>query len=178
MTLPSVPRRTTPAFGFKYVERSLEDCLRKREFGRNEMRKVVEFFEQWERQPTCAYCGISDVSRWDHIVPVMSGGATMSGNMVLACSTCDNSKGRLGLYEWMQSDAPKAPKRRGVANRLGRIERIRAYVEHHAYRSEPLEDGLSGDEVQRLRAIRERLDSLRQEVDSLVVDFRMRTGYQ
>ena len=48
MKLPKVPGRTTPAFGFSYLERSLRDCLRKRQFGTDEKSKVVEFFDQWE----------------------------------------------------------------------------------------------------------------------------------
>ena len=178
MNLPRVPGRTTPAFGFSYVERSLKDCLRRRQFGADEKSKAVMFFEQWEPQPTCTYCGRTEVSRWDHVVPVMRDGATVLGNMVLACSTCDDSKSQRDFDEWMLSGVPKSPLSRGIANISRRIEHIKSYIELYTYRSEPVENRLSGVELERLQAVRERLATLRQEVDSLVDDFRGRTGYQ
>ena len=178
MKLPKIPGRTTPAFGFSYLERSLRDCLRKRQFGTDEKSKVVEFFEQWEPQPACAYCGRAEVSRWDHIVPVMKDGATVLGNMVLACSTCDDSKSQRKFDEWMLSGVPKSPSSRGIANMSWRIERIQAYVELYSYHSAPVDDGLSEVELERLQGVRKLLASLREEVDSLVQDFRVRTGYK
>jgi 5-methylcytosine-specific restriction endonuclease McrA len=88
MKLPKVPRKTTPAYGFSYLERSLKDCLRERRFGNDEQRLSVKFF----REPTCRYCGNDNPTRWDHIVPIAKNVATVLGNMMLACSTCDNSK--------------------------------------------------------------------------------------
>jgi len=177
MKLPKIPGRTTPAFGFSYLERSLKDCLRMRQFGIAEKDSVVKFFERLEPQPTCAYCGGAEVSRWDHIVPVMKDGATVLGNMVLACSACDDSKSQRDFDEWMQSSVPKSPLSRGTANISRRIKHIRAYVKLYRYRSKPIEDGLIGVELERLKTVRERLASLRQEVDSLVGDFRARTGF-
>ena len=78
----------------------------------------------------------------------------------------------------MGSGVPKSPHSRGIANVSQRIEHIKAYVELYRYRSEPIENGLSGVELERLQAVRERLATLRQEVDSLVGDFRARTGYK
>ena len=63
MTSPRVPGRTTPAFGFSYIERSLKDCLGKRQFGQAEKNAVVEYFEKWEPQPSCAFCGSTQVAR-------------------------------------------------------------------------------------------------------------------
>ena len=178
MNLPGVPRRTTPSYGFSYVERSLKDCLRQRRFGAEEMQKVVRFFEQWEPQPACAYCGSADVGRWDHVVPVMSGGATVLGNMVLACSPCDDSRARSPFDEWMLGGAPKSPSSRGISNIPDRLVRIRAYAEQHGYESVQVEEGLNRAELKRLRSVREKLASVRQEVESLINDFRARTGYR
>ena len=178
MKLPKVPGRTTPAFGFSYIERSLKDCLRRRQFGNDEKGKVVEFFRQWEPQPTCVYCGKAEVSRWDHVVPVMKDGATVLGNMVLACSTCDDSKSKRDFDEWMLSGVPKSPLSRGIPQIARRIENIKAYVEKYSYRFEAIESGLSDVELKRVRAVRERLASVRMEVESLVDDFRGRTGFQ
>ena len=179
MNLPKTPGRTTPAFGFSYIERSLKDCLRKRQFRAAERREVSDFFERWEPQPSCVYCGNKDdVRRWDHIVPVIKGGATVLGNMVLACTTCDDSKVQRGFDEWMFSDAPDSPRTRLVPNLSQRRARIMAYIERFGYEPEPEEDILNRVERERLQAIRGRLASLRQEVDSLVSDFRRRTGFR
>ena len=178
LKLPRVPGRTTPAVGFSYLERSFKDCLRQRQFGASEKSKVVEVFEQWEPQPTCAYCGSTAASRWDHIVPVMREGATVLGNMVLACATCDDSKSQREFSEWMLGNTPKSPENRSVRDIPSRIARIRAYTELYSYRPDTEEDRLTSEERQRLRAIRDRLASVRQEVESLVDDFRERTGYR
>ena len=177
MNFPKTPGRTTPAFGFSYVGRSLKDCLRRRQFGAAEKSAVVDFFQRWEAQPSCAYCGNPNANRWDHIVPVANDGATVLGNMVLACSSCDDSKQHRSFDDWMLSDAPKSPSRH-VANVPERIEHIKAYVRQFDYEPEPIEAGMDKVERERLQAIRGRLASLRQEVDSLVSDFRRRTGFR
>ena len=170
MKLPKVPGRTTPAFGFSYLERSLRDCLRERKFGVKEKQKVVEYFQRWEPQPSCAYCVDNGVRRWDHVVPVMRDGAAVLGNMVLACQPCDDSKSQRDFDKWMLSDAPRSPKSRGVKNLKRRISRIRSYAERYGYRSESIELGLNRAERERLRDARTQLSSLREQVDSLVTD--------
>ena len=176
MELPRAPRRTTPAFAFKHAERSLQDGLRQRKFGRDEMLEVAEFFRQWEPQPSCAYCGGDEVKRWDHVVPVMSGGAMVLGNMVLSCSVCDDSKRRVPLDEWMRSDVPKAPKSRGVPNFEERLDRIEAYVQHFGYQPKAVEDSLTAEELERLKDAGQRIASLRRDVESLVADYQERVG--
>jgi hypothetical protein len=46
----------------------------------------------------CEYCGISQIGQVatfhiDHIVPVVAGGETVSGNLALACVSCSLRKG-------------------------------------------------------------------------------------
>ena len=176
MTLPKVPGRTTPSFGFSYIERSLKDCLRKRQFGKEEKRQVSGFFARWEPQPSCVFCGSCDVKRWDHLVPVSQNGATVLGNMVLACAQCDDSKGGRSFDEWMVSDVPKSPLNRGIPTIKQRVERIKSYIKASGYVAEPLAKGLTTSELQRLAQIRIRLDILRKETDSLIADYRSRTG--
>ena len=118
------------------------------------------------------------MTRWDHIVPVANHGATVLGNMVLACSSCDDSKSQRSFDEWMHSDTPKSPRGQKVANVAERIEHIRAYVREFDYEPASIEAGMDEVERERLRAIRGRLASLRQEVDSLVSDFRRRTLFR
>ena len=112
------------------------------------------------------------------MVPVMSGGATVLGNMVLACSSCDDSKGRNAFDEWMVGSAPKSPSSRGISNIDRRIRHIRAYAKRYGYESAQVEEGLNRAELKRLRSVREKLASVRRDVESLVSDFRVRTGYR
>ena len=177
MELPKVPGRTTPAVGFSYLERLLRDCLRERQFGVKEKQEVVEYFKRWEPEPCCAFCGNRDVRRWDHVVPVMRNGATVLGNMVLACQPCDDSKSQREFDAWMLSDAPQSPKSRGVKNLKRRICRIKSYAEQYDYRPQSVERRLNMGERERLRDVRTQLASLRKQVDCLVADFRKRTGY-
>ena len=176
MELPRTPGRTTPAFGFSYIERALVDCFVERKFGRNEKEQVIEFFGRWERQPACVFCGTPEVRRWDHLIPVMDGGATVLGNMVPACAPCDDSKSRQPYKEWMTSNSSKSPIRRGVINVKERIQRIHDYVTHFGYICGPVESQLTADEIRRRTQLLGHLQELRREVDSLVDDYRRRKG--
>ena len=176
MNLPKTPGRTTPAFGFSYVERALRDCLQRREFRQVDKDSIVDFFEQWEPQPSCVFCGVGEVKRWDHLVPVMDYGSTVVGNMVLSCAPCDDSKGRVPYAEWIRGPAPKSPttlRRLDVEERIGRIER---YVDDSGYTAVKNEHGMDESERKRLDAVRSELARVRAEVESLIRDFRKRTG--
>jgi len=153
---------------------SLKACLRIRRFNKDEQRFAVEFFGE----PICGYCGNDNPTRWDHIVPVAKNGATVLGNMMLSCSECDNSKSQVDFAKWMLGDYPKSPSTRGVSDVHGRIERIKAYAKQHDYRPAPIEAELNEAEQQRLNHIRNEIVSLRREVESLITDFKDRTGFR
>ena len=70
MDLPSSPTRITPAFGKQYIKRSLQECLTDRKFDQEDKEATVRFFERWERQPACVFCGGREVTRWDHLIAV------------------------------------------------------------------------------------------------------------
>ena len=59
--------------------------------------------ELWKRNPVCTYCR-RPVSRKhktaDHIIPRCQGGENVAGNIALACSFCNQSKGPRSLIEW------------------------------------------------------------------------------
>ena len=40
--LPQAPQRTTPAFAFSMVKRSIQECLAPRQFRKKEMLSVIE----------------------------------------------------------------------------------------------------------------------------------------
>jgi len=49
----------------------------------------------------CNYCGSSDKLSLDHIFPQKLGGRDDAENLIFACRTCNSSKGKKDLIEWM-----------------------------------------------------------------------------
>src|SRR5438128_636464 len=94
----SLGRRMYPATAFKYLERALQEGLGRRQFGSADKRQAKEFFGE---PLSCVYCGSNNWERWDHLVPAISGGESVLGNMVPACQPCDDSKGRRPFDSWM-----------------------------------------------------------------------------
>jgi hypothetical protein len=137
------------------------------------MDEVLRFFFDG-RDPECVYCGSEDVRRWDHLVPVMAGGDTTVGNMVLACSQCDDSKQATEFEQWMTGDAPRSPLSRGVLDIESRVERIREYVRHHNYVVISLIKRLDRRESDELQEIRERMADNRRRLELLIADHRAR----
>jgi len=62
--------------------------------------KVEELIELFNN-PCCAYCGSIDKLTLDHLIPVAKGGKTEKNNLVLACHSCNASKGKKDLLEWV-----------------------------------------------------------------------------
>lgn len=172
--LPRVPMRTTPSFGFSMVTRAMAECLGRRQFGQVEMEEVLRFFGMSE--PQCVFCGSRDVRRWDHLVAINRGGETVVGNIVPSCAMCDDSKRDLPYEEWMGHSGQGSPVSRGATDVAERLQRLQAYVRHFGYQVLPLDRRLDEAEIDRLARIQSRLGELRQEVDSLIRDYRQRTG--
>lgn len=64
-----------------------------------------DFQELLARYPQCAYCGAEfDPSKkepqLDHVVPISKGGSHALSNAVLACRSCNASKGNKIPHEW------------------------------------------------------------------------------
>jgi DNA-directed RNA polymerase subunit RPC12/RpoP len=49
----------------------------------------------------CNYCGSKEKLALDHIFPQKSGGKDDAENLIYACRTCNSSKGKKDLMEWM-----------------------------------------------------------------------------
>ena len=175
MKLPSAPQRISPAFAFSIVNRAIREGLALRKFGRREMDEVVRFF-YGERDAECVYCGSVEVRRWDHVVPVMRGGDTVLGNMVLACASCDDSKQDSNFEQWMTSEAPRSPRSRDVVDIASRVQRIRQYVEHFGYEARPIEQRLDEGERDELEDIQRQVEEARQRLAQLILDHRVRVG--
>jgi len=49
----------------------------------------------------CNYCGSTEKLALDHIFPQKYGGQDNAENLIFACRTCNSSKGKKDLMEWM-----------------------------------------------------------------------------
>jgi hypothetical protein len=49
----------------------------------------------------CNYCGSAENLALDHIFPKRYGGKDNAENLIFACKTCNSSKGKKDLMEWM-----------------------------------------------------------------------------
>jgi hypothetical protein len=49
----------------------------------------------------CNYCGSAEKLALDHIFPQKYGGQDNAENLIFACRTCNSSKGKKDLMEWM-----------------------------------------------------------------------------
>ncbi len=172
---PKVPERTRPGFGFSNIERAIQDCLGRRKFGGDEIEQVLSFFFP-DGGVVCAYCASPELRRWDHVVPIKNGGETVLGNLVPACSRCDDSKRDLPFEVWMKGQERYSPTSWGVRDIDQRIKRIRAYAVHFGYVPRPLEQRLNAEELETLRLLRSRLRELRQDLDGLIRAHEKRVG--
>jgi len=172
--LPLSPSRTTTGFAFSTLDRAIREGIAKRKFGKAEKEEVLDFFDN--HPPECAYCGSKDVKRWDHIVPIRSGGDTVVGNMVLACSRCDDSKQHLEFEEWMKSSSRFSPQSLGVKDFQNRIKKIKSYMDHFGYQPRPLDERLDSVERETLDEILESIEKIRLELEELIRIHREATG--
>ncbi len=54
-----------------------------------------------QRGQICNYCGSTEKLALDHIFPQRYGGKDNAENLIFACRTCNSSKGKKDLMEWM-----------------------------------------------------------------------------
>lgn len=66
----------------------------------------------------CAYCD-DPAAVLDHVIPVASGGKTVPGNILPACSVCNGSKHAREVYEWLDA-----------TGRVPRVETLE-WLAHH-----------------------------------------------
>ncbi len=48
----------------------------------------------------CTYCESPGDLSWDHLIPVSKGGPNIISNQVVACRSCNSSKGNKDIFEW------------------------------------------------------------------------------
>lgn len=59
---------------------------------------------QWFGNLCCYYCGcnIDDIYHIEHVIPISRGGSNTIDNIVLACPSCNHSKGNKLVVEWRE----------------------------------------------------------------------------
>ena len=57
-------------------------------------------YQMKRAEKNCVYCGTKDNLSFDHIIPRALKGPLGMENQVLACRSCNSSKGNGDLYEW------------------------------------------------------------------------------
>ena len=175
MELPRIPQRTTTGFAFSMVDRAIKEGIARRQFTKAKAKEVLDFFDT---DPTeCVFCGSTDVKRWDHLLPISDGGETVLGNMVPACSMCDDSKGKRYFREWINSNAKCSPNNRNIKDIKRRIKRIEAYMRHFDYTPRDVEHGLNQSEKKRLKQIRQRVQEARNDIELFIKEYRQRNAY-
>jgi len=60
---------------------------------------------EWEREQelpkACVYCSSMTDLTTDHLIPQSRGGDDSADNVVLACKSCNTSRGEKGIFEWL-----------------------------------------------------------------------------
>lgn len=63
---------------------------------------IREYVKEHETPNQCIYCGSKESLSIDHLVPRSRGGPESGDNAVLACKSCNSSRGDKGIYEWFE----------------------------------------------------------------------------
>jgi hypothetical protein len=65
---------------------------------------IREYLRERESPTRCIYCTATGDLSLDHLIPRSRGGPDMPDNAVMACRSCNSSKGAKGVYEWFGLD--------------------------------------------------------------------------
>ena len=65
---------------------------------------IREYLREREIANQCIYCSSTDNLFVDHLIPRSRNGPDISDNAVIACRSCNSSKGDKGVYEWFKLD--------------------------------------------------------------------------
>jgi hypothetical protein len=66
---------------------------------------IREYLREREIEDACIYCGSENFLSIDHLIPQSRGGPDSGDNVVLACKSCNSSKGNRGVYEWFSLES-------------------------------------------------------------------------
>lgn len=85
--------------------------------GRNVKRRTAGFakeFIQLNKDTKCIYCNNKltiENATTDHIIPISNGGNNAQVNLVVTCFDCNNERGNVPFYDYMNLKNPKNKKK-------------------------------------------------------------------
>ena len=124
--------------------------------GLDELEAIASYFRR-DGNLHCIYCG-KDPKRWDHFHPVSRGGDTVPGNLVPACGSCDDSKGKKTLVEWAETNGKHKPSK----SELHRIQaEVAAYQAHFRHQPREFDAKLSPEQAASYARFRDEIARLR-----------------
>jgi len=66
---------------------------------------ISDTIREWEKEQRlpkeCVFCGALDNLSTDHLIPKNRGGDDSADNLVIACKSCNSSRGDKGIFEWL-----------------------------------------------------------------------------
>ena len=140
------------------LQRAILESALENNYTTEDREAALEFFGG------CAFCGASETSRMDHLIPVRKRGDFIRRNVVPACQKCDDSKGQKEYHEWMRrADPAKSLRSRGLIER--RIQRIEKWQAGYEAKTE---EQLFGKSYGRYQDILKKMDALCKESRQLV----------
>jgi hypothetical protein len=57
----------------------------------------------------CIYCNCKKNLSWDHLIPLHKGGPNIISNQIVACRSCNSSKGDKDIFEWYAGRQEEIP---------------------------------------------------------------------
>lgn len=120
--IPKAPTLIGLSFALRNLQRALWEETLERDFDARIRKPYWERFRK-DGKVRCFYCLTAVPGRWDHVIPVTKGGATVKGNLVPVCGPCDDSKGDQSFVEWMEKKWPNRAENKEIGRLLEQLQR-------------------------------------------------------
>ncbi len=81
---------------------SVEEQFRALREGKITMSGLIQEWEKTQEvSKECVFCGEKENLERDHLIPLSRGGTQDPENIAWSCSTCNASRGRKGVFQWL-----------------------------------------------------------------------------
>ena len=153
--MDKLPIKMSPGLAISMLDRAVKEHFGAR-CKPGDLEAIASYFRR-NGKLHCVYCG-KEPKRWDHFHPVSRGGDTVPGNLVPACGSCDDSKGKKTLSEWADGGGKYKPKK----SELHRIqEEVAAYQAHFLHEPRDFSIKLSPEQSAKYKRFRDEIEKLR-----------------
>lgn len=153
--MDKLPIKMSPGQALSMLDRAVKEHFAAR-CKLSDLESIALYFRRHGRL-RCIYCG-KEPNRWDHFHPVSRGGDTVPGNLVPACGSCDDSKGKKTLIEWADGRGKHKPDKA----KLARIQQeVADYQTHFRHKPREFDVKLTPDEMARYMRFLDEIARLR-----------------